>query len=564
MIYKPSWVSLPLGSQTFSVEANPDSAERIGLLGISGGFHGTSDALVIRQASLNITRWDFPITVKNGCADSATVTIGQKINATDGIDASLGEAELPPEPPSGVFDARAVLPGAGGVGSLRDYRRDTLSIVTWRLKYQPGTCGCPLTFRWNRNLVPSNAVVTLKDEITGSLVNVDMKTDSIYTLTNCAISSLMIEYRRMVRRDVALTSGWNIMSMPVQATDMRKSMLFPSAASPAYRYSNGYISADTLKPAIGYWLKAGSATTTSMYGTRFANQTIPLTAGWNIVGPFDRTVAVNAVTGTPSGILQSPFYGYSNGYTVADSLRVGKGYWVKASQAGSLSLGPVYGKVGEQMTVQTDNWLRIEVEDNSGAATSVYLAKPDEIGRNFELPPVAPTGITDIRFEGDLLVENIEKHRFVLHANSTAYPLVIKIANARGETFGIKDLVTGTLLDATLREGAPVVVSLPLGKLELTRLGTAVNAPVAFALGQNYPNPFNPKTKIQFALPKDSDAKLTVYSTLGERVAEIVNGRFVAGYHDVEFDATNYASGVYYYRIEAGSFVSVKKMLVLK
>ncbi len=88
--------------------------------------------------------------------------------------------------------------------------------------------------------------------------------------------------------------------------------------------------------------------------------------------------------------------------------------------------------------------------------------------------------------------------------------------------------------------------------------------PVVFALKQNYPNPFNPTTTISFALPKASDVQLSVYNILGQKVAELVNRKMVAGNHTVQFKATNLSSGVYIYRIKAGKFVSIKKMMLLK
>jgi hypothetical protein len=83
-------------------------------------------------------------------------------------------------------------------------------------------------------------------------------------------------------------------------------------------------------------------------------------------------------------------------------------------------------------------------------------------------------------------------------------------------------------------------------------------------LRQNYPNPFNPTTVIEFTLPKQEDVKLSVYNTLGEKVADLVNGRMSAGYHSVNFNATNIASGIYIYRITAGNFVALKKMMLIK
>ena len=88
--------------------------------------------------------------------------------------------------------------------------------------------------------------------------------------------------------------------------------------------------------------------------------------------------------------------------------------------------------------------------------------------------------------------------------------------------------------------------------------------PVEFELSQNYPNPFNPSTTIKFALPKDAVVTLKVYDALGAEVTTIVNQQLEAGYYKYDWNASGYASGMYIYRLQAGEFTSVKKMLILK
>lgn len=88
--------------------------------------------------------------------------------------------------------------------------------------------------------------------------------------------------------------------------------------------------------------------------------------------------------------------------------------------------------------------------------------------------------------------------------------------------------------------------------------------PTEFALSQNYPNPFNPTTTIEFALPRSSEVKLVIYDLAGRVVAELASGKFDVGYHEIVFDASNLVSGIYYYRLKAGDFVSVKKLTLLK
>jgi parallel beta-helix repeat protein len=88
--------------------------------------------------------------------------------------------------------------------------------------------------------------------------------------------------------------------------------------------------------------------------------------------------------------------------------------------------------------------------------------------------------------------------------------------------------------------------------------------PTVYALSQNYPNPFNPSTTIKFELPRTSHVSLTVYDMLGRQVSALVNEKRDAGVHDVKFDGSSLASGVYLYRLTAGNFVQTRKLVLLK
>ena len=88
--------------------------------------------------------------------------------------------------------------------------------------------------------------------------------------------------------------------------------------------------------------------------------------------------------------------------------------------------------------------------------------------------------------------------------------------------------------------------------------------PKQFTLSQNYPNPFNPNTTIKFELPRTSNVTLTVHDILGREVSLLVNERQAAGVHEVKFDASGLASGVYLYRLQTGDFTQTKRLLLLK
>ena len=97
-------------------------------------------------------------------------------------------------------------------------------------------------------------------------------------------------------------------------------------------------------------------------------------------------------------------------------------------------------------------------------------------------------------------------------------------------------------------------------------VGTEVqfNLPTEYSLSQNYPNPFNPTTTIQYSIPKSGNVKLTVYNFLGEEVVTLVNDFKETGVYKVNFNSKDLTSGIYFYRLDAGNYSSVKKMILLK
>ncbi|MEK9136423.1 MAG: T9SS type A sorting domain-containing protein, partial [Bacteroidota bacterium] len=99
------------------------------------------------------------------------------------------------------------------------------------------------------------------------------------------------------------------------------------------------------------------------------------------------------------------------------------------------------------------------------------------------------------------------------------------------------------------------------GPLDVSDYGIV---PKEFSLNQNYPNPFNPSTAISYQIASPTHVSLKVFDVLGKEVASLVNEVKPAGKYEATWDAGDIASGMYFYRIEAGSFTSVRKMMLLK
>lgn len=121
------------------------------------------------------------------------------------------------------------------------------------------------------------------------------------------------------------------------------------------------------------------------------------------------------------------------------------------------------------------------------------------------------------------------------------------------------------LIDIEINEGA-IVPTISSGTVIFENIATSISneKPKGFILEQNYPNPFNPVTRIKYTLPEASIVNFTVFDISGRKVFSKSNQAKSAGNHTINFDATRYPSGVYIYRISTGTFISTKKMTLIK
>ena len=126
----------------------------------------------------------------------------------------------------------------------------------------------------------------------------------------------------------------------------------------------------------------------------------------------------------------------------------------------------------------------------------------------------------------------------------------------------IFDVIRNTSVNK--KDTVDFMITSPEGITEKKSFIFSYIAPKEFKLEQNFPNPFNPTTTIQYQLPVSSKVTLKIYDILGSEVKTLVNEEQEAGYKEVKFNASNFASGIYIYRLQAGKHVSIKKMMVLK
>lgn len=372
-----------------------------------------------------------------------------------------------------------------------------------------------------------------------------------------------------------IDSKWNIVSVPLRVLDARKSLVFSSATSNAFTFQNGYTSKDTLRNLTGYWMKFADAHDLWIAGSQFTRDTVNVLSGWNLIGAVSVPVATASVTTIPTGIIQSPFYAYKAGYSVTDSLKPVKGYWLKASQDGKLIIatGTVAAKSDEAASSVLNQMSKLIIEDSEKNSTTLFFSNNiDNIDiAKYMLPPVPPAGVFDARFGGDYLffapASGTEREKSIL-LSSVVFPVKVswEVTDSLGGNFELYNPVVPQLVfplegsgNVTLQteEGSNLI-------MRFVQTGVSEKIPESFALEQNYPNPFNPATTIKYDIPVGSFVTLKIYNTLGQEVAALLNEMQAPGFKSLKWDASNLPSGIYIYRLTAGKFTDVKKMILIK
>jgi photosystem II stability/assembly factor-like uncharacterized protein len=272
-------------------------------------------------------------------------------------------------------------------------------------------------------------------------------------------------------------------------------------------------------------LPPGTGVYSTQYGSLWNLVSVPAHVGdanRDVLFPLSDDPAWNYVPGT--------------GYVSGEHMAVGTGYWLKfpAAQAATFLGTPV---VFDSLSLE-QGWNLIGSISSPVAVASIVSSSP---------------GLVTSQFFG-------YNHGYV--ESDTIQP---------GKAYWVKaESAGGIILNSghgTAHKSNVLKIKrtteLPPPPPFTTAVATSVK-PKQFALKQNYPNPFNPTTVIQYDLPKAAFVKLSIYDILGQQVRTLVNEMEQAGYKSVSFNGNNLPSGLYFYRISAGAFTDVKKMILIR
>jgi poly-gamma-glutamate capsule biosynthesis protein CapA/YwtB (metallophosphatase superfamily) len=354
--------------------------------------------------------------------------------------------------------------------------------------------------------------------------------------------------------DVAVTTGWNMVSNPLTLPDSmhRVRSLYPhSTFDYAFAFSSeaGYIQSMELTNG------PGSAAVAS---------------GWNMIGSVSTPVDTSALSSVPAGLLSSIVYGYSGGYFPAEQIMPGAAYWVKCRGAGRVILsGSAPRRVPAKENAGPRTLLTLTFRDAAGRTGTLLLRSAGDHEERYELPPLPPGEALDVRFSPGQMAVAAGQGSTGSHPigiRGAVYPLTVgwQLHDSRTSA----TLVTGTRR-IHLNESGAFSISGSDAAMALLVDGIDETLPAEFALGQNFPNPFNPSTSFRYAVPVRGEVFLGVYAVTGQLVRTLHSGELPAGFHQAVWDGCNDAgmqvgSGVYFARMTSGTFRQARKLLLLR
>ena len=367
---------------------------------------------------------------------------------------------------------------------------------------------------------------------------------------------------------------WNMVSVPLIMSDYLKTTLYPTANSVAFAYTGSYQQRDTLRNLIGYWVKFPALKTVEFTGTAITKDSVNVNTSWNLIGCLSYPVKTSGIV--PIGTtVTSSYFGYSgiSGYYTEDTLKPSRAYWVKTSSAGQLEMttGSVMIAPSVSSAIVTkpkmdrepeESFSSLTIKDAQGRERTLKFTSgsTDLDLTKYELPPIPPT--FDVRYISNRALETAEPGKtkdVALRISSADYPLSIS-----WKSYAEASLIVGKDITALKGEGTMQIKDAELSiKLRLAP-SQGQELPKQFALHQNYPNPFNPVTTIRYDLPIASRVTLIIYNLLGQEVTTLIDEQQEAGYKTVKWDAVSISSGLYYYRLVAGDYTAVEKMMVVK
>jgi hypothetical protein len=416
------------------------------------------------------------------------------------------------------------------------------------------------------------------------------------------------------------SAGWNLFGAPLKPSDFSVAGTFSDNINEAfyvmeYSPTAGYSLPDSVKPGRGYWLGLLHNFRVDVKGTAVTDSTvIPLSQGFGIIAdplvlPLPKGVLkfrksgaiVSYDSAIAKGWIATGIQKYdqsSHSYQSVDSLLLWGGYWLGTLQTGVdlIASPPPGGTVPLPKAPQSSaaGWLvNMTASTSTSSDQAMYFGVRTDAIEGFDgrydqpKPPLPPGGryiesyfshpdwapVLGNKFNGDIKPDGALIWSFIVAPSENSTVTLnwdanqIKTSVPDSIRLLLTDVISGAVTDMKKTYSYSFTTADPRQfTINGNVLGVKDNMgiPEQFSLAQNYPNPFNPATIISYQLPVSAYVTLKVFNPLGQEITTLIDEHQEPGIKTVKFEMSGLPSGIYFYRIAAGTFTDVKKMVLMK
>jgi len=360
---------------------------------------------------------------------------------------------------------------------------------------------------------------------------------------------------------VEVMADWNILGLPVLTDDTFYGSLFPDAIENTLYYFSptGYLPATELTPGVGYWLRISEENTVEIQGQLIQDLTLTLHENWNLITGISTDVSVTSIGDPQSLIIPNTIYAYgSSGYYGANSILPGKGYWLRSSGEGEITLSS--NLRSQNPKVITDHLSCNSITINGNTLYFGGNISEDNL-LSYSLPPLPPEGSFDVRFSDHMKYsENGGSISLRGFNNSVSIEYFLIGQNENW----ILSLSSGKTI--TLSGEGSFFINKNINEIILKKQSAL---PHTFTLLKSFPNPFNPVTTITYTIPEDSYIELSVFSVQGKLIQHLENSFKFTGNYAVLWDGKDMigksvGSGIYIVKLSTDKEFLSHKVLLLK
>jgi hypothetical protein len=484
---------------------------------------------------------------------------------------------------SDLWQATANRPKAGS-RDIRDIYSDT-TIMYW-CRFSAGSpLNYPIVVAWDTDDFIPGSELFIRDTLNGGRFNVNMRNATniggsrqSVTIRDADVTAFVIEYTLpKVAQFPVINKGWNLLSLPVNPSSSYWKDIFKNGLNTPIRFAQNIYQTNenNLSPGVGYFVKYSDEVDKTVAGSRLLrindnNFPTRLYEGWNTMGSLSFPISTERVSLLPFGTGAFPtiigdIYRYvtDRGYQAVSEIEPGLGYWIKIQGQAYLNMsiaksGVNFSSVRDAVKLSST---LVTVSDASNKMAELYISEDRDVeAKNvFELPPLPPYGLFDVRFSNQAYVEDVNDP--MIRLQGTEFPVTITMNNP-SRNYTVVNPVTGVIIGSIISGRNNNVIVTDKKATSIKLLGGDADLSV---LGANVkPNPVSTTGTIDIIVTQSGNVRVEIFNVVGELVSVIVDENRTAGPYSIDFNAATLSAGRYIVKVTNVGNVATSAVTVVR